>query len=103
MLLGGTGQMHARKADHTLAWGTMFRHIYLSGRKVRLLHMDAKALTQLVGSVGFPIVACIGIGWYFVKVQQQNNETISKMSDALNNNTIALTKLAEKIDNGKEG
>jgi hypothetical protein len=60
--------------------------------------MDTAMVTQIIGSLGFPIVACIGLGWYLVKVQKQNNDTISKMSDALNNNTIALTKLAEKID-----
>lgn len=65
--------------------------------------MDATAATTLVGSLGFPIAACIGIGWYFVKVQTQNNDTIAKLSDALNNNTIALTKLAERIDSGKDG
>lgn len=61
--------------------------------------MDVTGVSTLIGSLGFPIAACIGIGWYFVKVQTQNNATIEKLSDALNNNTIALTKLAEKIDN----
>lgn len=60
--------------------------------------MDVTTATQIIGSLGFPIAACIGISWYVVKIQKQNNDTISKMSDALNNNTIALTKLAEKID-----
>ena len=63
--------------------------------------MDVSTVSQVIGSLGFPIAACAAIGWYFVKYQTQNNETLSKMSDALNNNTIALTKLTEKIDNGK--
>jgi flagellar biogenesis protein FliO len=63
--------------------------------------MDVSTVTQIIGSLGFPIAACVGIAWYVVKIQKQNNDTISKMSDALNNNTVALTKLAEKIDNGK--
>ena len=63
--------------------------------------MDVATITQVIGSLGFPIAACIGVSWYVVKMQKQNNDTISKMSDALNNNTIALTKLAEKIDCGK--
>ena len=61
--------------------------------------MDVTGTTQLIGSLGFPIVACVGLAWYFVKQQQQNNATISKLSEALNNNTIALTKLSERIDN----
>jgi uncharacterized membrane protein len=64
--------------------------------------MDANSLIQLVGSLGFPIVACGAVCWYVVKIQAQNNDTIAKLGEALNNNTIALTKLAEKIDAGKE-
>lgn len=64
--------------------------------------MDVSTVSTVIGSLGFPIAACVGIGWYFVKVQTQNNETISKLSDALNNNTIALTKLAEKIESDKK-
>jgi exo-beta-1,3-glucanase (GH17 family) len=41
------------------------------------------------------------MGWYVVKMQRNNNDTLSKMGEALNNNTIALTKLAEKIDTGR--
>ena len=40
-----------------------------------------------ISTVGFPIVACIAL--YF---NQQ------KMTEAINNNTIAITKLAEKMD-----
>jgi hypothetical protein len=60
--------------------------------------MDVAGISTAIGALGFPIVACVAIGWYFVKQQEQNNATISKLSEALNNNTIALTKLAEKID-----
>lgn len=56
--------------------------------------MDANTVTQIVGSLGFPIAACIGLFWYLVKVQTQNTE-------ALNNNTLAITKLVEKLDGGK--
>jgi exo-beta-1,3-glucanase (GH17 family) len=63
--------------------------------------MDVATITQVIGSLGFPIVACAAVGWYVVKIQKQNNDTITKMSEAINNNTIALTKLAEKIDSGK--
>ena len=67
---------------------------------------------SLVGSLGFPIVACIGLGWY-VKYQTDNNskevsemrkehqEEINKVTEALNNNTLALQKLCDKLE--KEG
>ena len=67
---------------------------------------------QLISSVGFPIVACLGMGWYVkyqtdnyrqeVKdMQKEHKEEIQKMSDALNNNTSALQKLCDKLDGGK--
>lgn len=67
---------------------------------------------QLISSVGFPIVACLGMGWYVkyqtdnyrqeVKdMQKEHKEEIQKMSDALNNNTNALQKLCDKLDGGK--
>lgn len=64
---------------------------------------------QLIGSLGFPIVACLGMG-YYVKYQtdsyrdevkdmrSEHKEEISKMSEALNNNTLALQKLCDKLD-----
>lgn len=68
---------------------------------------------QAISSLGFPIVACIGLGWYVkyqtdayrqeVKdLQREHKEEINKMTDALNNNTSAIMKLTEKIDGGKE-
>lgn len=63
--------------------------------------MDVNALIQLVGSLGFPIVACGALFWRMIKSDEQHKEEMGKMSDALNNNTAALLKLSEKID--KEG
>lgn len=64
---------------------------------------------QLISSVGFPIVACLGMGWYVKyqtdnyrqevkEMQKEHKEEIGKMSEALNNNTEALIKLTEKLD-----
>jgi hypothetical protein len=55
-------------------------------------------VVNLISTVGFPIVACIGIAKYFVKMQQQNNTTIDNLSKALNENTIAITKLNDKLN-----
>jgi cytidylate kinase len=63
--------------------------------------MDVNLLIQLVGSLGFPIVACGALFWRMVKSDEQHIEEMSKMSEALNNNTSALLKLTERLD--KEG
>lgn len=53
---------------------------------------------ELVNSTVFPIAMCI-ILCYFVKyTTDQNNNKIDKMTEAINNNTIVITKLIEKLE-----
>ena len=63
--------------------------------------MDINSLIQLVGSLGFPIVACGALFWRMVKSDEQHKEEMNKISEAINNNTSALVKLTERLD--KEG
>ena len=68
---------------------------------------------QIIGSLGFPIVACLGMGWYVkyqtdtyreeVKdMQKEHKEEIHRMSEALDKNTEDITKLCEKLDKEKK-
>ena len=63
-----------------------------------------------ISSLGFPIVACIGMGWYVKyqtdlntkEVKEMRNEhkqEIDKVTQSLNNNTLVIQKLIDKIDN----
>lgn len=63
--------------------------------------MDVNAITQLIGSLGFPIVCCGALFWRMIKSDEKHQQEMDKMSDALNNNTIALTRLTERLE--KEG
>lgn len=60
--------------------------------------MDVSMIVQLVGSLGFPIVACGALFWRMVKSDEQHKEEMTKMSYALNNNTNALLKLTERLE-----
>lgn len=65
-------------------------------------------IVQIISAVGFPIVAAVGCA-YFVKWQYEQNhkqneelrkehkEEVAKMTEALNNNTLALQQLIDKI------
>lgn len=75
--------------------------------------MDVASLTSLIGSIGFPIVACLGLAWYVKYQTDTNNESVRLMTEehkkemnevttALNNNTIAITKLCERLGNNDE-
>nr|DAT06760.1 MAG TPA: YvrJ protein family protein [Caudoviricetes sp.] len=60
--------------------------------------MDANTIIQLVGSLGFPIVMCGALFWRMVKSDEQHKAEMDKLSEALNNNTNALTKLSDNLD-----
>lgn len=60
--------------------------------------MDANTIIQLVGSLGFPIVMCGALFWRMVKSDEQHKAEMDKLSEALNNNTTAITKLSDKLD-----
>ena len=37
--------------------------------------------------------------WYVLKKDTEHRSEVEKMTEAINNNTIALTKLIERLDN----
>lgn len=66
-------------------------------------------IATLITTVGFPIVACLFMGWYVkyqtdnyreeVKdMQKEHKEEITKVTEALQNNTLALQRLCDKLD-----
>ena len=62
--------------------------------------MDANTIIQIVGSLGFPITMCGALFWRQVKSDEQHKAEMGKLSEALNNNTLAITKLSDKLDKG---
>ena len=73
--------------------------------------MDANAILQAVGTLGFPIVCAVAMAWYVRYMIVRNREDIDKLNEqhqqemkevttALNNNTLALQKLSDVIGNG---
>lgn len=60
--------------------------------------MDVSGIIQVVGSLGFPIAACIAVFWYLMKESENHKAEVTKLSEALQNNTIALTKLCDELE-----
>ena len=66
-------------------------------------------IVQIISAVGFPIVAAVGCA-YFVKWQYEQNqkqidemrkehkEETQNMTEAINNNTLVIQKLIDKLD-----
>lgn len=60
--------------------------------------MDIAAVTQMIGALGFPIAACIALFVYLMRESEAHKEEVNKLNEALQNNTIALTKLCDRLD-----
>lgn len=52
---------------------------------------------KVIQELGFPIACVIALFWQNNKMQAQHKEEADKMTAALNNNTLALTELKDKI------
>lgn len=70
--------------------------------------MDFSGISELITTVGFPIVCFLMCGWYvkyredkndnkLEKIIDAHNEENKRLTDAVNNNTLALQKLTDKL------
>lgn len=62
--------------------------------------MDFEQLLTLVGNYAFPICCCIYLFWSISKEREAHKDEMDKVTEALNNNTIALTKIEELVRDG---
>lgn len=59
-------------------------------------------ILQAISAVGFPITLTLILLWYIYDSSNKHKEEIDKMSEALNNNTLALTKLLDRMERDKD-
>lgn len=70
--------------------------------------MEVNALSQIIMTIGFPIVACCACGWFIFymtkahreelqRFQELHNTEIKEITTAINNNTIVIQKLVDKL------
>lgn len=58
-------------------------------------------IVSIISTVGFPIALTLILLWYIYDSNSKHKEEIDKMSEALNNNTLALTKLLDRMESDK--
>lgn len=63
--------------------------------------MSIDDLLTAVSTVGFPIVLAFGLLYVVLMIFKAYREDVDKLKEALNNNTLVLQKLIDKLD--KEG
>lgn len=62
--------------------------------------MDISAIIQAISTVGFPIVMCLLFMYYIKYINDQHKDEIDKLSQSVNNNTLVMQKLLDKLGGG---
>lgn len=57
-----------------------------------------QVILQAITTVGFPIVMCLCLAWYCMKLNDSHKEETDKLTTALNDNTIVLQKLCDILN-----
>lgn len=63
--------------------------------------MEMDSILTIISTLGFPIVAYLLMFWKMNKQDDDHKEEMKSMTAALENNTVALTKLIEKLDDNQ--
>ncbi len=61
--------------------------------------MSIQDILSIVTTVGFPIAVCLICFWYINKTEEAHKAEIDKLSAALNNNTLVMQQLIDKLEN----
>ena len=70
--------------------------------------MDMNAIVSVISTVGFPVTMCGVLAWYIKdsndkydkqlsEINDKHQSEIKSTTDAINNNTLAITLLCEKL------
>lgn len=70
--------------------------------------MGVNEVMQIIGSLGFPIAACVYLFWSMQKERENNaaqreadrlehKQEMEKVTDALNNNTLVIQQLVDML------
>lgn len=59
--------------------------------------MDYTATAQLIGSLGFPIVACVMLYVRMEKQDENHRQEVGELTKAIQNNTIVMQKLIDRL------
>lgn len=57
-----------------------------------------QAILQAITTVGFPIVMCLCLAWYCMKLNDSHKAETDKFTIALNDNTLILQKLCDILN-----
>jgi hypothetical protein len=59
--------------------------------------MDVNTISQLIGSLGFPIACCIYLIYSNNKANETHKQEVDKLRETVENNTRVMLKLCAKL------
>ena len=65
--------------------------------------MEPKTIVQIISTVGFPIFACVALGYLLYREQNEHKEEIGKLTEALNGNTTIMAQLKQLLEDLRNG
>jgi len=65
--------------------------------------MNFQDLLTAISTVGFPIACCIYLIYSRSKADERYTETINRLKETVDNNTIAMIKIASKLGVDADG
>lgn len=64
--------------------------------------MDVNAIMQAIGTVGFPIVACIYMAYIHNESEIRHSQERQEMTDAINRNTMVIEIIKDRMNIGSD-
>jgi hypothetical protein len=59
--------------------------------------MDVTTITQLIGTLGFPIVCCAALFWYMIKEKDAHKAEMEELRKSVEANTQAINNLCAHL------
>lgn len=59
--------------------------------------MDAAQITTLISNIGFPIACVVAMFAMWNKEREDHKDEVTKMTEAVNNNTTVLKQILTKL------
>lgn len=60
--------------------------------------MEIDQILTVISTVGFPIACCLILFWFMYKNDNSHKEEVNKLTEAIQNNTIVMQKLVDRIE-----
>ena len=62
------------------------------------MNMDVQLIFDFITTLGFPIFCCVYMAWYINKSDTIHRDEVGRLTEIIQNNTVALTKLTDQIN-----